>query len=287
MTNKLKRYANNKFSQNGEDGIIEKIFEILPKQEAYWCVEFGAWDGKHLSNTYELIANQNWKGILIEGNPKKFPELIRTYQNYKNATLINKLVSFEGSNTLDNIFKETNIPIDFDLLSIDIDGNDYSVWESLKNYQPKIVVVEFNPTIPSDIDFIQEKNFALNHGNSLLSLIKLGKLKGYELIATTNCNGFFIKNGYFDLFEITDNSITSIWDTEKPAPRIFQLYDGTLVLSENFKLKWHKKHVKTYSLQILPKVLRFFGDSTNVKGFYKKTLRKAYYKLQRFKDKRR
>lgn len=285
MTNILKRYANNKFSQFGEDGIIEKIFEILPEHEVYWCVEFGAWDGKHLSNTYELVANQNWKGILIEGNPKKIPDLINTYKGNKNAILINRLVSFKGTNTLDNIFKETYIPVDFDLLSIDIDGNDYHVWESLKNYQPKVVIIEFNPSIPSDIDFIQEKNLALNHGNSLLSLIKLGKLKGYELIATTACNGIFVKDEYYDLFEINDNSITSMWDTENRAPRIFQLFDGTLVLSEKFKLLWHDKYVNKFSLQTLPKFMRFFGDSPNLKGLYKKRLKKVYYKLQPTKNK--
>ena len=285
IPNKLNHYANNKFSQNGEDGIIEKIFNILPKQAEYWCVEFGAWDGKHLSNTYELIANNNWKGILIEGNPKKFPSLIRNYKNNKNAILINKLVSFEGINTLDNIFKETNIPMDFDLLSIDIDGNDYHVWKSLKNYHPKVVIIEFNPSIPSDIEFIQEKNFAVNHGNSLLSLKKLGKIKGYELISTTVCNGIFVRKEFFDLFEISDNSINSLWETEIAAPRIFQLFDGTLVLSEKFKLIWHDKYIKPLDLQILPKFLRTFGDSTNTMGIYKRIRRMIYNKLLTKKNK--
>ena len=71
MKNKLKQYAENKHSQFGEDGIIQKVFEVLPDQKEKWCVEFGAWDGKFLSNTHELIANHNWKGVLIEGNKKK------------------------------------------------------------------------------------------------------------------------------------------------------------------------------------------------------------------------
>ena len=260
MNNNLKRYANNKFSQFGEDGIIEKIIDILPKKEGYWCVEFGAWDGQYLSNTYELIANKNWKGVLIEGNPNKIPALKSTFQNNNNAILINKLVAFEGADTLDNILKKTNIPIEFDLLSIDIDGNDYHVWESIKKYQPNLVIVEFNPSIPSDVEFVQEKNPTLNHGNSLLSLIKLGKMKGYELIATTMVNGIFIKKEFFDLFDLEDNSITSIWDTEVPAPRIFQLYDGTLALSEEFELIWHRKVVNKFDLQALPKDQRFFDD---------------------------
>lgn len=287
MKNKLRQYANNKYSQFGEDGIIQRIFEILPRQDEYWCVEFGAWDGKYLSNTYELVANRKWKGILIEGNTAKFPDLIRTYKDHSNAILLNKLVSFEGENTLDNIFKATPIPVDFDLLSVDIDGNDIHVWDSLKDYRPKVVIVEFNQTIPSDVDFAQERNFALNHGSSLLAICKLGKAKGYELIATTTCNGFFVRKEFFGLFDIEDNSAAAMWDTEHAAPRIFQLYDGTLVLSEKFKLIWHDKHVDRYDLQALPKFLRYFEDSTKVKGSFRTILKKLYYRLMPARNKRR
>ncbi len=212
--------------------------------------------------------------------------MVRTYENNTNAILINKLVSFDGVNTLDNILKQTPIVSDFDLLSIDIDGNDYHVWESLVDFQPKVVVIEFNPAIPSDVEFIQEKKFSLNQGNSLLSLIGLGKQKGYELVATTLCNGFFVRREFFDLFQIGDNGITSMWDSETPAPRVFQLFDGTLVLSERFKLIWHDKYVNEFDLQILPPFLRFFGDSASIKGIYKKALRKLYYKLLGAKNRR-
>jgi hypothetical protein len=280
MKNKLKEFAANKTSQFGEDGIIQKIFEILPDKGERHCVEFGAWDGKFMSNTYELVANQNWKGVLIEGNKKKFPDLIATYKGNKNATLINKLIHFEGADTLDNILRQTSTPENFDLLSIDIDGNDYHIWDSLKNYKPKLVIVEFNPSIPSDVEFIQKRDFNLNHGNSLLALVNLGKSKGYELITTTPCNGFFIRKEYFNLFNIDDNGIKVLWDTEGEAPRVFQLYDGTLALTKEFKLIWADSHVRKFDLQKLPWYLRYFGDSTDAKGLYKKFLTKVYYKLQ-------
>ena len=268
-------------SQFGEDGIIQRIFEILPKQEVYWCVEFGAWDGKFLSNTYELISSHGWSGVLIEGNKSKFPQLQKTYAGNNNVTLINKLVQFEGTDTLDNILAQTKIPADFDLLSIDIDGNDYHVWDSLQKYFPRIVIVEFNPSIPGDVEFVQQKKFSINHGNSLLSMIKLGKSKGYEIIATTACNAFFVKKEYFDLFEIADNSISEIWETEKEAPRVFQLYDGTLVLTEEFTMIWGKDKVDKYDLQKYPRFVRHFGDSTSGKGL--KVLKKIYYKLRSVK----
>jgi hypothetical protein len=274
----LNEYARNVFSQFGEDGIIERVFKILPEQENYWCVEFGAWDGKYLSNTHELVANKHWKGVLIEGNAKKFIDLKETYRNNPNAIPINRMVSFEGANTLDKIFAGTPLPLDFDLLSIDIDGSDYHVWESLREYHPKVVIVEFNQTIPSDIDFVQAKDFSLNHGSSILAMTRLAQRKGYELIAATVNNAFFVRKEFHHLFGIADNSISALWNKEPAAPRIFQLYDGTLVVSEKFKLVWHERYVDRFELQALPKPLRFFGDSPNLRGSIKQVLRKLYYR---------
>ena len=200
--------------------------------------------------------------------------------------MINKLVHFEGVDTLDKILKQTESPVDFDLLSIDIDGNDYSAWESIKHYSPKVVIIEFNPSIPRDIEFVQKRDISLNHGNSLLSLIKLGKMKGYEIIATTLCNGFFVRKEYYSLFQISDNNIASIWDTEHEAPRLFQLYDGTLVLTEELRLIWANIHIGKLDLQKLPRFRRHFGDSTNAMAVYSKILKKIYNKLQPTKNKR-
>ena len=278
MNNYLKSYSANKYSQFGEDGILEKIFELLPKSDACWCVEFGAWDGKYLSNTYELIANKNWNGVLIEGNPKKFTELKQTFQQINRVILLSTYVALEGKDSLDQILKKTPIPIEFDFLSIDIDGNDYHVWDSLKTYSPRLVVIEFNPSIPGDIEFIQEKNNSINHGNSLLSLVKLGKSKGYELIATTYCNGFFVKKEFFHLFKIKDNSIDSLWENPE-APRIFQLYDGTLMLTKEFNLTWNHKHIGHQDIQVIPKFLRHFGDTLHSKNWLRKISLSFYLKL--------
>jgi len=114
----------------------------------------------------------------------------------------------------------------------------------------------------------------------------LGVLKGYELIGTTYCNGIFVRKEFYGLFELNDNSITSMWDTETPAPQIFQLYDGTLVLSEEFRLIWHNKNITKFDLQTLPKILRHFGDSLNSIGIFRKILRKIYFNLQSIKNKR-
>src|SRR5882757_4928628 len=71
-------YRHNVASQYGEDGVITRIFEIL-QIPAGSCVEFGAWDGRAYSNTYNLIHNRGWRGVLIEGSATRFADLCRTY----------------------------------------------------------------------------------------------------------------------------------------------------------------------------------------------------------------
>ncbi|MEX1133002.1 MAG: hypothetical protein WEC15_07245, partial [Flavobacteriales bacterium] len=107
------------------------------------------------------------------------------------------------------------------------------------------------------------------------------------LIAATVNNAFFVRKELFGLFNIPDNSIPALWQKEPVAPRIFQLYDGTLVVSEKFKLVWHEQYVDRFDLQALPKVLRFFGDSPHIQGSLKQILKKVYYRLLPEQKKRR
>ena len=141
-SNWLKQYQKDIFSQNGEDGVVEAIMSILP-QKNKWAVEFGAWNGKYLSNTYNLVHNHGYACVLIEGDAKRFNDLRGLRKEHDSVVVINSYVSSSGENTLDNILGKTEIPMDFDFLSIDIDGNDFHVWQSLENYRPKIICIEF------------------------------------------------------------------------------------------------------------------------------------------------
>lgn len=272
--NWLISHKKNITSQFGENGILEKIFEIIKGDK--WCVEFGTWDGKKFSNTWNLLINKDWSGILIETDKKKFIELKENYKDINRVICFKKFINFSGDNTIDNILSETNIPKSFDLISIDIDGNDYHIWNSMKKYTPKVVVIEFNPTIPNDIEFIQEKNMKIYQGSSLLSLIKLGKRKNYELIVATGVNAIFVKKQYYKLFEINDNSISSIHNYNKDLQmRLFQLYDGTLVLNVYDIFRWHRKK-KQKKIQILPKFLRIFPPNYHfIVKLWKRTYNKA------------
>ncbi len=255
--NWLIKHARNHFSQFGEDGIIEKVLSLLP-DVSKWCVEFGAWDGKYLSNTHYLLSQKGWSGVLIEADPDKFMDLCRTYEHNNRALCIHEMVSFEGRNTLDQILSQTPIPEHFDLLSIDVDGNDYHIWKSLVRYRPKVVIIEFNNSIPNNVAFVQKADFKVNQGSSLLSLYRLAKSKEYELVAVTDFTAFFVDAPYFPLFGIKDNRPEAINDNRKYITQVFQLYDGTLVWTGNLKLLWHGKEMDPERLQVLPRACRVF-----------------------------
>src|SRR6185436_3102249 len=120
-----------------------------------------------------------------------------TYAGNERAICLQRFVTFDGDTRLDALLQTTPIPKDFDLLSVDIDGADYHVWESLTRYEPRVVIIEFNPTIPGHIEFVQPRDMTVNQGNSIRSLVKLGKQKGYELSCVTEYNAIFVRANLF------------------------------------------------------------------------------------------
>ena len=97
----------------------------------------------------------------------------------------------------------------------------------------------------------------------MLSLSKLAKKKGYELVAALEISAFFVKKEYFELFKIKDNSPFSIRKKHDYETKLFQLYDGTLVLTGNKLLLWHGLEINQKRIQVLPKFLRKYPDQMN------------------------
>ena len=277
-------------SQRGQDKSILKLLEVIEplgdgNSNTNWGVEFGAWDGIFASNLKFFHDHLNYNVIWIEPDKKRFKALQNNYKNSKSAILMNCLVTPEGETSLDNLLKKTAIPYDFDVLIIDIDGNDYLVWEALKAYKPKIVVIEFNPTIPLWMEFVQDYNSKDHEQHSFKSTIKLAKEKGYELVETNGNDAFLVRNEYFPLFGIVDNSIETLfkpylmeWQTW-----LWQTTSGRLKVAGNNQLKWHNLYIPENRIQILPKVLQFFPGKTNkflqfMKWFFYKSplIRKIY-----------
>ncbi len=256
----LNAYARKVTSQYGEDGIIEKVLEVIGTGDK-WCVEFGSWDGRKCSNTYNLIATKGYSAVLIEASAKRFVNLKENFRDNDKVICLNEFVGFEAADNLDVILGRTEIPKDFDVLSIDIDGNDYHVWEAVKVYRPKMLVIEFNPTIPRKVEFVQPRDFRVTQGSSLLSISKLGKSKGYELVAVTKNNGIFVDSKYFGLFGIDDNSLEVMWTDESFITHIFCGYDGTIFVRGYGKSPWHLIRLKESKMQILPRwAIKRVGD---------------------------
>ena len=189
------------FSQSGEDGLLEYVLSCLPHKDK-WCVEFGAWDGRYLSNTYHFIQEKKYKAVLIEGQKDRYIDLCRSMADL-DSICINAMVGFKDDDRLDVILSKTSIPKDFDLLSIDIDGDDYFVWQALENYSPKVVIIEINICDKPSVDRLNVSQTPFQwgvSGTSIKTMTELANRKGYKLIAHIGCNAIYIRNDLYPIF---------------------------------------------------------------------------------------
>jgi len=200
---KLNDFKFNIYSQNGEDGIIKEIFNKLNIEDG-WVVEFGAWDGKYLSNTFNLLKDNKFKAVYIEGDINRYQNLIKTSDEMMDSIIpICSYVEPTGDSSLTSILKKTNIPLDFEVLSIDVDGIDYQIWSNFEEYKPKLVIIEINSGILPNIESIHSE---FNQGTSFLSMLKLGINKGYTLICHTG-NLFFLRNDLISKINLSEDYI--------------------------------------------------------------------------------
>jgi hypothetical protein len=194
--------------------------------------------------------------VLIEGDKRRWSELQKNYSSNRNVITINAFVGFSEEDNLDVMLAGTPVPVDFDFLSIDVDGNDYHIWKAMSKYRPKTICIEFNPTIPTEVRFIQRADPSVSQGSSLLSLFELGKEKGYELVAVLLFNAFFVDSKYYPLFGIRDNRPEILRKDLSGITYLFSGYDGTIFLHGFKQLPWHDIEIKESRLQYLPKLLR-------------------------------
>ena len=207
VKSRLTDFRHNVHSQYGEDGIIQKIFQTIDTSSKI-CIEFGAWDGFYLSNTANLWSkDSSWKGILIECDAPRYNVLVKNTQNF-NCIPLHRKVESDGRNTLENILREHSISAQIDLLSIDIDSDDYYIFESLTTLRPRVIICEFNPTMPAHLDIFPPKNTYL--GCSVAALKRIATNKGYSLVAITDCNCFFVVNEEFHKFAQFDTDFSSL-----------------------------------------------------------------------------
>ena len=183
-------------------------------------------DGRDI--TYKIIPDADFK-FYITANLKtralrRYNELKKTCNKFSKLLSECKYVEkdSESQNSLDNILKSRKIPFDFDILSIDIDSFDLEIWESLRNYSPKIVIIEINSGfLPGILKWHQGKPGKRFGGNSFSATLMVAKNKGYQLICHTG-NMIFLKKEYINQIHLKDKYIT--------YPEL--LFDDTLVNDE-------------------------------------------------------
>jgi len=187
------------FSQAGDDGIIQYLIRQVPVSVTSF-IEFGV-ENYNESNTRFLLMNNNWKGLIMDGGEEHMNYVKRQpwYWRYD----LTAVAAFIKKENINELFKRNGFSGPVGILSIDIDGNDYWVWEAIKEVEPDIVIAEYNSvfgsryavTIPYDPEFnrTQAHYSNLYWGTSLKALAWLGEKKGYAFVGC-NQNG---NNAYF------------------------------------------------------------------------------------------
>jgi len=176
----LHRHRAQHFSQNGEDGVIARLLEHVGVTNRFY-VELGTGNGDECNTRY--LRERGWSGVMLDcayENPA-----LDLHQEFITAANVNGLMAKYG------------VPDSFDLLSIDIDGNDYWVWNALAaRYRPRVVVIEYNAAVPSNVavsmPYAADHHWAGqdNTGQSLLALRNLSISKGYSLVYADAPNAF-------------------------------------------------------------------------------------------------
>jgi hypothetical protein len=198
---RLNRHEFKVCSQNGEDGIIAEIFRrIGPGNRTF--VEFGSSDGSE--NNTALLLRQGWSGLWMDADTAAIERARVHFASYLSDGKLTILETFITAENIEDLFRQGKVPEELDLLSIDIDRNDYHVWEKISHFRPRVVIVEYNSGIPPTMSWVipyDPKGYGRNpfgngNGASLKALEELGAKKGYRLVGCDLCgvNSFFVRN---------------------------------------------------------------------------------------------
>ncbi len=199
--NGLEKYEYSLYSQNGEDGILRYIFSEIGYKNRYF-VEIGFEATE--CNTLRLMLKEKLSGVLIDGEKVSVKKFNKTAKQM-GITDVKAIAQFLNTENLKSVFARAEVPEEFDLLSIDVDGNDYWFWNAIDFVNPRVVIVEFNASlgpnlslaVPYDPAFMRHEKHKSGFycSASLTAFYKLAEKKGYSLIGcdSNGVNAFFIR----------------------------------------------------------------------------------------------
>lgn len=191
------------FSQWGDDGIIDFLSQYLDFEHQTF-LEFGV-ENYEEANTRFLLMHRNWRGFVIDGSENNITAIKNSDLYWKHE--LSAVASFITKENINQLIENNGFAQKIDLLHIDIDGNDYHIWEAIHAISPTLVIVEYNSifgsdkpyTIPYNPNFERSKAHYsyLYCGASLLSLCDLASEKGYVFIGCNSAgnNAYFVKKG--------------------------------------------------------------------------------------------
>ena len=199
-SDQFQRHEFKVFSQWGEDGLIQYLIHALPVTVPVF-VEFGVHDYKE-SNTRFLLQHDNWSGLVMDASQENIDTIMRDPVYFRhNLRAIHAFIDRENINDL---LRQNGITGDIALLSIDIDGNDYWVWEAVDCVSPRIVICEYDSylgptgrwqhhTIPSSIAGRRTTLFCMAVHLSQHSITWPGRKHGGPGSNSAGNNAFFVR----------------------------------------------------------------------------------------------
>lgn len=187
------------YSQGGEDGILHEVFRRIGTTNRFF-VEFGSGDGQQ-NNTVFLLRS-GWSGVWIDGDPAAIASAKKNFAADISAGRLNVVEAFITAENIEELFSRAKVPAEFDLLSTDLDRNDYWVWRKIEHYRPRALVIEYNAMFPPGVEWVVKYDAnawwdnTSHFGASLTSLELLGRQKGYRLVGCNlgGINAFFVRD---------------------------------------------------------------------------------------------
>jgi hypothetical protein len=197
----LSDYEFKVFSQWGEDGIIQFLTSSIQIDHKIF-IEFGVEDFKE-SNCRFLMMKDYWRGLVIDGSKKNTDKIKNSYFSWQYS--LQAVNAFITPANIDGLLSVSGFPKDPGILSIDIDGVDYYVWEALKDWRPSIIIAEYNGMFGKDLpvsvpldDKFQRTNAHYSnqyYGASLGAFVHIAKQRDYALVGVNSAgsNAFFVR----------------------------------------------------------------------------------------------
>lgn len=186
------------FSQGDEDGVIAEIFRRIGTTDRRF-VEFGCGDG--LENNTAYLLFQGWSGLWMDSLEKNERVLKRRWSNEIAEGKLRFQRTMITASNIDSLLTVGGMSGSIDLLSLDIDSNDYHVWKAITVIQPRVVCIEYNAKFPPPVEWIMPRDDSYvwhgtdRMGASLAAMTKLGSEKGYALVGCDiiGANAFFVR----------------------------------------------------------------------------------------------